>query len=255
MEGRLVSAAIMRLAERDGLDAGARALLGDKLAFAEGFLDGLGFCLSEDGDLLSQWRGYADDARGVAIGFNRTYVESLAASSSSSGDKPGFSLYKVEYDPDQHEAQVEPIYRELRKLINEGALKPKGLRSLLDSRSTEEIAVDDKRIEKVHTTLLIKLLAVLPKLYELKAAAFREEREWRLVSPLVNRGSDDCHFRAARERVIPYRVFELTPMDIPAISKVVLGPKHETPPIVIQSMLKQAGFGDVSVHMSDATYR
>src|SRR3954470_9187707 len=29
-------------------------------------------CFSEDGDLLSQWRAYTDDGRGVAIGFRTT---------------------------------------------------------------------------------------------------------------------------------------------------------------------------------------
>ncbi|MBY5733413.1 MULTISPECIES: DUF2971 domain-containing protein [Rhizobium] len=30
----------------------------------------VGLCLTEAGDLLSQWRGYADDGRGFCIGFN-----------------------------------------------------------------------------------------------------------------------------------------------------------------------------------------
>ncbi|WP_146039294.1 MULTISPECIES: hypothetical protein [unclassified Variovorax] len=30
--------------------------------------EGLGFCLSERGDLLSQWRGYAAQGRGVSLG-------------------------------------------------------------------------------------------------------------------------------------------------------------------------------------------
>ena len=29
--------------------------------------------LSYQNDLLSQWRGYADDGRGAAIGFDRMY--------------------------------------------------------------------------------------------------------------------------------------------------------------------------------------
>lgn len=254
MEGRLVNTTIMRLAERDRLDAGARERLRESLAFTERFFDGLGFCLSEDGDLLSQWRGYANDARGVAIGFSRAYVNSLATSSIGNST-PGFALYKVEFDPDKQEAQVEPTYRELRKLIDAGAFKLRGLRALLDSRTAEEIAADDKRIEEAHRALMFKLLELFPKLYELKAAAFREEREWRLVSILVGGASTDCHFRAAQGRIIPYRVFELTPKDVPAISEVILGPRHETPPSVIQSMLKQAGFGDVSVRRSVATYR
>lgn len=52
-------------AERDSL--GERAIIHLQQAFAaqEQFIDGLGFCLSEQSDLLSQWRGYAGDATGV----------------------------------------------------------------------------------------------------------------------------------------------------------------------------------------------
>ena len=43
MEGRLVNATVMRLAERDGLDASTRERLRESLAFTERFFDGLGF--------------------------------------------------------------------------------------------------------------------------------------------------------------------------------------------------------------------
>lgn len=33
-------------------------------------------CFSTNGDSLSQWRAYADDGRGVAIGFSRSFLES-----------------------------------------------------------------------------------------------------------------------------------------------------------------------------------
>lgn len=72
MEGKLVARALMRLAERDGLNPVAAERLQNAVAFLEGMFDGLGFCFSEDGDLLSQWRGYASDATGIAIGFSRT---------------------------------------------------------------------------------------------------------------------------------------------------------------------------------------
>jgi hypothetical protein len=40
------------------------------------YVSALGFCLSEDGDVLSQWRGYADNAQGVAIGFASETLQS-----------------------------------------------------------------------------------------------------------------------------------------------------------------------------------
>lgn len=254
MEGRLVNRTIMRLAERDNLDANARERLRGSIAITEGLLDGLGFCLSEDSDLLSQWRGYADDARGVSIGFSRTYLERLA-DSSNGRITLGFALYKVEYETGIHEAKVEPTYRELRRLIDAGAFKLRGVRSLLDTRTEEEIAEEDKQIERAHRTLTLQLLELFPRLFELKTSAFKEEREWRLVSILLRKPSDECLYRAARNRIVPYRAFELSPSEIPAITEVVLGPRHETPTDVVESMLKLAGFGEVKVRRSDATYR
>lgn len=254
MEGRLVKATIMRFAERDGLEARARERLQESLAFTERAFDGLGFCLSEDGDLLSQWRGYADDARGVSVGFSRAYLECLA-DSTRGGEKSGFAIYKVEYEPVAQESEVGPTYHELRKLIDAGAFKRPGISSLLDSRTPDQIAADDQEIKKAHTALVFKLLELFPKFYKLKASAFREEREWRLVSMHVANGSDECLFRASAGRVIPYRSFELLPQSVPPFGEIVLGPRHETPPDVIQSMLKQAGFGEVEVRRSEATYR
>ncbi len=254
MEGRLVNRTLMRLAERDGLDTNTRDRLRDSVAFMEEMFDGLGFCLSEDGDLLSQWRGYADDARGVSIGFSRAYLENLADSSKGM-ETPGFSLHKVEYKTSTHEAKVEPTYGELRRLIDEGAFKLRGLRTLLDTRTDEEIAEEDKRIESIQNALFFNLLGLFPQLFQLKNTAFEEELEWRLVSILIRNLSDNCLYRAVQNRIVPYRVFELPQNDIPAITEVVLGPKHETPSQVVESMLRLAGFGEVKVRRSAATYR
>lgn len=35
------------------------------------------FCLSEHSDSLGQWRGYANDGKGVAIGFSRKYLDAI----------------------------------------------------------------------------------------------------------------------------------------------------------------------------------
>jgi len=36
-------------------------------------------CFSKNGDSLSQWRAYANDGKGIAIGFNLNYLKSLAS--------------------------------------------------------------------------------------------------------------------------------------------------------------------------------
>lgn len=179
LEGKLVANAVAQLAKRDDLSQATSLRLQDYLNFFEKIFDGLGFCLSEDGDVLSQWRGYAADATGVAIGFSRAYLEWLS----------------------------------------------------------------------------MMLLMLFPKLYLLKSPAFREEREWRLLSHSLLRGDEVLSYRPLPDRLAPFRAYELLEMQRQPIVEVVLGPKHLTPATVIEGFLKQCGFGTVSVKRSGASYR
>lgn len=76
-----------------------------------------------------------------------------------------------------------------------------------------------------------------------------------MVSILIRKSAEGYSHRASRERIIPYRSFELTPSANPTFTEVVLGPKHETPVPVVKSVLKLAGFGGVEVRPSSASYR
>ena len=185
MEGKLVASAIARLAERDSLDQDSLRRIQDAIGILEKDYDGLGFCLSEDSDLLSQWRGYAENATGVSIGFSSEYLKWLS-SENRSRDIPGFTLAKVAYEPSAHDASVAPTYLKVKDLIAAGALKMLGRRSLLtDTRTDEEIERDNASIWSAAWNLFGDTLGLLPELFRLKAPAFREEREWRLISYLV----------------------------------------------------------------------
>lgn len=254
LEGRLVRETLVRLSNKDGLNATYRERLEESLSFAERTFEGLGFCLSEEGDLLSQWRGYADDARGVAIGFSQQYLAKLAEASRGK-DQPGFSLYQVEYDKQRQESALEPTYRELRRLIDAGAFRRRGSWSLLDLRTPEQVAEDDKMTQGLFNSLLIKLVELFPKLYELKSEGFREEREWRLVAMLVGSVTESCSFRGVSNRIVPYREYGLLELGLPPIREIVIGPKHATPVHVLRLMLQQSGFADVQIRSSAVSYR
>lgn len=260
MEGRLIKMAILKLAKRDGLSEAAIVELGGSLDFNERHFDGFGFCLSFYGDLLSQWRGYADDGCGVSIGFDVPYLKSLVHSERS--NDPRFALHQVRYKSAEHEAEINDIYTELRKLISLGAFKKPGMSGLLDIRSPLQMMADDAGIKKANEQLLLKLYDLAPKQFALKASAFSEEKEWRLVSVIEGSKFDNCEYRACRNRVIPFRTIKLddlrairTGRKLKPIREVILGPKNETPPSVVQAMIKQAGFGVVKVKDSKATYR
>jgi hypothetical protein len=115
MEGKLASEAVERLATSDKLDSETTKRIQDAVSRVENSVDGLGFCMSEEGDLLSQWRGYADDGAGVAIGFSMEYLDWMVAP--NRGKKNGMILERVEYEPEAHNRLVDGEYRRVMQTI------------------------------------------------------------------------------------------------------------------------------------------
>jgi hypothetical protein len=253
MEGKLVARAIARLAEKDSLESNGFRLLRRIIVFLELAFDGLGFCLSEEDDLLSQWRGYAADATGVSIGFSKEYLKRLAK-------RNGCLLGRVKYDPSAHEARIEPTYRELTQLIKDGTLKPdRGLGIIQTAGMTDQqkAAAAMANLGEELLKLGPKLLPLFYQLYLLKSPAFREEQEWRVLSMLTTDGEDEdaCSHRIADNRIVPYREVELVELERSPIVEVILGPKHGTPPKIVENFLKLNGYGLVKVTRSEASYR
>ena len=254
MEGKLVADVVARLAARDGLSHSDSHRLQEMVGFFENMLDGLGFCLSEEGDLLSQWRGYAADATGVSIGFSRQYLDWLAEQTKGK-ETSGFTLLKVHYDPQAHEAEVGPTYKETKRLIEAGAFRSSGIRTLLGPRTDEQVEQEKRETAKLLKTLSDTMLMLFTKLFLLKSPGFREEKEWRLLSYLVRGGEDTSFYRAAGDRLIPYRSYKLIQPERRPIAEVILGPKHLSPIKVIEDFLKQNGYGSARIKRSETTYR
>lgn len=254
MEGRLVSQAIARLAASDELSEALVKNIQLRVGWLEEIFGGLGFCLSEEPDLLSQWRGYAADGTGFSIGFKRQYLEQLGVESRI-GNQSGFTLNRAVYSQEEHDQTVAPAYQDVKRLVESGAFKPQGRKGLLDSRSDEQIAQDNKSIHAATQSASLAIIGLFANLYLLKSIAFREEREWRLLSLLVNSGDDNCLYRCTGTQVIPYRSYSLLGIERQPIAEVLVGPKNPTPPAVVQGFLARCGYGKVDVRRSAATYR
>lgn len=255
MEGRLVDLAITRLSEADKLDASVVTQIQASVELIREIIDGLGFCLSEKSDLLSQWRGYANDATGIAIGFSKDYLQLLKDSLDK--NKSGFGVEKVGYDLQAHDEHVKPTYLKVKELIELGAFQKRTslLANLLRERTAEEIKQENEHTNSVNSKAHLEILSLFSKLFLLKSSAFIEEHEWRLVSYLLKDGEDSCSYRSINNQVVPYRAFELLKLVHNPIDEVILGPKHQTPVKVVHNFLKQNGFEEVKVIKSKATYR
>jgi hypothetical protein len=110
------------------------------------------FC--EQHDLLSQWRSYGNDGRGIALGFNSARLVELAK-------RNGLRLLRCVYDPAAHER----IASDLVTLL------------LGSFRSARPATPEERRslISQFNSTFLL----VAPVI---KDHRFAEEQEWRLVS-------------------------------------------------------------------------
>jgi len=252
MEGKLVANAMESVAEKDGLHPDEIQKLRNRIESFNDIIDGLGFCFSEERDLLSQWRGYAANATGVAIAFSRLYLLSrCGALMSAAGNNVIFTTTRVEYNPDRHESLVKETYEKIKPYIKDGAFRPP-MRTLL--------SIGDPEFEKkssvhsaLHRSLSDELLSLVWLLFRLKSPALKEEREVRLCSFLI-KNDPPCEHRAVQDRLIAYRPFKLSLENNP-ITEVILGPKHVTPPKTVKEFLKGNGYGDVPVERSKASYR
>jgi len=168
------------------------------------------FSISEDGDLLSQWRAYCKSSDGYAIGFDTQKLRQYANSQS-------FYMAPCMYDNEAQRALVS-------LLIND-------VNGEYQQKVQSGISVDEA-ITHSSAYFLLLFLILAPVL---KDPAFKEEKEWRLISFMAKYGfgQQSVLYRDGRSLLIPYVNVELAPEgeQLP-IAEVVIGP---TPHMMIES--------------------
>jgi len=253
MEGCLVPQIFERLLCKENIDLEEMEDIRYAIHAVEELFDGLGFCLSEKPDTLSQWRGYADNGQGFSIGFSKTYLQELGKAGET--DKSGFRLGKVLYKELEHNIAVKPTYDQIKALIDSGDLKRPKHGGITGMLSKEEM----KKIEYQYRAFLLTLtgtfLTIFPHVHLLKGKAFSEETEWRLLSYFSKNKGDNISFRGVSNKIVPYRAFELKRLRKKSIVEVYVGPKNITPDFVLKRFLSLNNFPNVKIKRSTATYR
>ncbi|MCU4677709.1 DUF2971 domain-containing protein [Catenovulum sp. 2E275] len=197
---------------------------------------------SKNGDLLSQWRAYADDGSGLAIGFNREYFgfDSKMPTPNVSS-KQSVGLADVIYDEKYQDRIVD---------------------TLVGTVGTPTESDDEKYNRFANAAVLINQFS-----YICKNSAFKEEDEVRIVHTPVIFGNDnggtrvlggisDLQHRVSGEYITSY--FELDFAEdraAEALVEVILGPKCKISRFDIETFLSVSGFGQVKYKMSNASYR
>jgi Protein of unknown function (DUF2971) len=187
-------------------------------------------CFCEQGDLLSQWRGYG--VGGYAIGFRAEALEGL----------------QVRADPETAGEETADDLTAALVQVAYGDAAAHRVAELL----TRDLASDPSNhpgVEGFHRARH----SVLPALAGIKHDAFEEEKEWRLVVVAEDHPAY-LRFRGGSLGVIPYVVLRCP---LSAIAEVVVGPGPEQclREAGARRLVEAATGREIPVRHSDAPFR
>jgi hypothetical protein len=159
------------------------------------------FSFSEEGDILSQWRGYCPPRGGYSFGFRSDALMRFL-------EIHNLHLLPCIYDKTKQEAIIE---KEISEFHNTIAKKWTGHEAI--DKFISEIPVVDFFIE------FSKIASVL------KHSSFDEEKEWRIVSGLIpNRNME---FRIIKSMILPYFPISFSDFEPFLIDEIIIGPSPE----------------------------
>ena len=160
---------------------------------------------TENGNLLSQWRGYCPPGKGVSVGFNPDYLAKCAKDNS-------FEIGKCLYDTSQQREIATTIVDAIQALAaKRGENKDPSKRHPTQSfHDVFELCEDH----------LLRVAALL------KHPSFQEEQEWRIVSPIVKNYRDTpIRYREGISMLVPYIELSLVaPNEAMKFQHIYLGP-------------------------------
>ncbi len=142
-----------------------------------------------NGNLLSQWRSYCSPGKGISAGFKPEHLCQCAS-------EQAYSVVKCIYDNDRKKGLATRIVNAVETLAQERGEN-------LDPSKRHPSQSFHGVFEEIESDLL-RVAAVL------KHSSFREEEEWRVVSPLVTKYvGASIRFREGKTALVPYKDFSL----------------------------------------------
>ena len=199
---------------------------------------------SKFNDVLSQWRGYGDNSRGVCIGFK---VNELAKTLQENTKKYRDSLSGPPYHVDMARLQLFPViydvkeqYKKLR--VNQGTRE----------NDTPEIITN-------------YYLWLLSKAIMMKSSSFRGEAEIRVSyfpdmsvengKLIINGNLNQLHYRPQSGLLIPYFEFPINLGRL--LSSITLGPNCRVSELELFRFLRsnKIGLSEEKIFRSSSTYK
>lgn len=200
------------------------------------------FAGRDSGDLLSQWRGYGDDGRGVSIGFNEKILERSADSYNLYSEKSHRIFFrKVEYDVRQQTKRILTVIEPYLKRMNE-----EDKYEIRDIRSQFEITIMECFTHLYHEAIFMK------------NPFFKEEDESRFVISMAEDQSGikdkelksgaiikNKEFYVREDEIVSYYEIDFAKIKKDKkgfINKVILGPKCNADQGIMSSFMKSKGY-------------
>lgn len=241
-------------------------------------------CFSKDGDLLSQWRSYADDGKGISIGYNLKNIEKLLKNIECSD-------YSMQY------GYIDYLNME-NKLIRTGKLNKK-VKSIINNfpyiESIDDL-IDDNILEEGYSFNMIltsiasnfingmirskKLKVFAKELFfkqnnkELnqigdsyaffKNKSFQEEKEYRILFTFSdvndsNKPLSKTFYRVKnRFQIVKYKILKLDRMDFNNyVNEIIIGPKCAVSTNELKEFLDNSGINheNINIKRSLSSYR
>lgn len=187
---------------------------------------------SENGDLLSQWRGYCPNGKGYSIGFNYSHLTQPMK-------KQHFKLGKCIYKQNEQTSIISAILNDTVSRFND----------------TIGLYPNDKETQKLINNFVKKVIQVSPLI---KNESFSEENEWRLISAPIATNDQRIKYREGKSMIIPYYDFQLADdgcnLDI---EEIYIGPTmhYELAAMSLVTFLKAQNVGYKSIRSSKIPYR
>ena len=209
------------------------SLLQDAIGQTEG-LDVFCACFSADGDHLGQWRGYGDNGRGCALGFD------LAEMRDGINGLCGWLVYGDETHCAVQNAIADRLVEEL-------------ISELTRLRPREPAALED-----YDSMVVASLCRLLPAVFLLfKDYSFRDEFEYRVVysdavAPRLTAsgpGPSPRCFRASGAAIVPFVKLDFEGGGMAPLREIRLGPAAQfgVNPKSLEFLLERCGLGHVRV--------
>ena len=259
LEGRVLGRVFSEVLLETGLPQGLSEIAAIIVSTYPLATEGFAFCLSEEGDLLSQWRAYASDGSGISIGFSREILEKDFGNVNFGSEY--YDIVKVDYGEDVLRVSLKPIAKDIHAKffgVSDSIRLADGITPEKAMQAFSEREGNVKGIfqgtDETSTRLLADLLKALSplhfKIYNTKPKTFFEEREWRLLSFSHRIAKTDIDFFADTASIRPYMSCLIADPAREAISEVILGPKHRTNIDWMRAFLSSVGLEHVRVSKS-----